>query len=228
MIMRRGPRAALRRIPRLVTTMELTKTQIREYDRRVVDSERTETATFGIGCFWGPEAQFGAIDGVIRTRVGYAGGTKRDPTYHSLGDHTEVVQVDFHPNDIAYLDLLELVFESHNPHHQTGKTQYQTVVLAATASQRAAIDESLATQGLTADGIETRIERLSQFYPAEEYHQKYTLRSVSSFMDAFDAAGYTDVELRESPIAAKLNGYAAGHDVTVSEALPEQRGDFSV
>jgi peptide-methionine (S)-S-oxide reductase len=200
--------------------MTLTQTQIREYDRRAIDTEETATATFGTGCFWGPDARFGAVDGVVRTRVGYAGGTKRDPTYHSLGDHTEVFQVDFDPDTVTYRDLLGLVFESHTPQRQTGKTQYQNVVFAATADQRATLDEFLAARGLTADGIETRIEQLSRFYLAEEYHQKYTLRSVSSFMDAFEAAGYGDDDLRESPIAAKLNGYAAGHDVSVAGELP--------
>jgi len=200
--------------------MALTETQIREYDRGAMDSDETETATFGIGCFWGPDAQFGAIDGVVRTRVGYAGGTKRDPTYHSLGDHTEVFQVEFDPGTIAYRDLLEMVFNSHNPQHQTRKTQYQNVVLVATAAQQATLNEFLTTQGLTVDGIGTRIEQLSRFYVAEDYHQKYKLRSVSSFMDTFEAAGYGDDELRESPIAAKLNGYAAGHDVAVAEELP--------
>ncbi len=203
--------------------MTLTETQIREYDRSAMDSDDTETATFGIGCFWGPDAQFGAMDGVTRTRVGYAGGTKRDPTYHSLGDHTEVFQVEFDSDTMAYRDLLEAVFNSHNPQHQTKNTQYQNVVLATSAAQQAAIDEYLTTQGLTADGIGTRIERLSRFYPAEDYHQKYTLRSVSSFMEAFDAAGYGDDALRESPIAAKLNGYAAGHDVPVAEDLSPGR-----
>jgi len=200
--------------------MALTETQIREYDRGAMDSDETETATFGIGCFWGPDAQFGAIDGVVRTRVGYAGGTKRDPTYRSLGDHTEVFQVEFDPGTIAYRDLLEMVFNSHNPQHQTRKTQYQNVVLVATAAQQATLNEFLTTQGLTVDGIGTRIEQLSRFYVAEDYHQKYKLRSVSSLMDTFEAAGYGDNELRESPIAAKLNGYAAGHDVAVAEELP--------
>lgn len=200
--------------------MTLTETQIREYDRGAMDSEETDTATFGIGCFWGPDAQFGAIDGIVRTRVGYAGGTKRDPTYHSLGDHTEVFQVEFDPGTIAYRDLLEIVFNSHNPQHQTRKTQYQNVVLVATAAQQATLNEFLTTQGLTADGIGTRIEQLSRFSVAEDYHQKYKLRSVTSLMDAFEAAGYGDDELRESSIAAKLNGYAAGHDVAVAEELP--------
>ena len=218
--MRWDPRTALRRLSRLVTSMTLTQTQIREYDRRAMDSAETTTATFGIGCFWGPDAQFGATDGVVRTRVGYAGGTKIDPTYHSLGDHTEVFQVEFDPDTITYRDLLNQVFKSHNPQHQTRKTQYQNIVFAATEDQRAVLDDFLTTKGLTADGIGTRIEQLSHFYPAEDYHQKYKLRSVSSFMDAFEAAGYGDDELRESPIAAKLNGYAAGHDVAVAEELP--------
>ncbi|TKX53873.1 peptide methionine sulfoxide reductase, partial [Halorubrum sp. SS7] len=83
--------------------------------------------------------------------------------------------------------------------------------------------EFLSSRGLTADGIGTRIEQLSRFSPAEDYHQKYKLRSVSSLIDAFDAAGYDDEALRESPIAAKLNGYAAGHDVAVVEELPASR-----
>jgi peptide-methionine (S)-S-oxide reductase len=197
--------------------MTLTPTQIREYDRRAMDTAETVTATFGIGCFWGPDAQFGAMDGVVRTRVGYAGGQETDPTYRSLGDHTEVVQVDVDPDTVSYRDLLARVFERHNPRTRTRKTQYQNVVLTANAAQRTTLDEFLSARGLTADGIETRVERLSRFHPAEDYHQKYNLRSVSSFVDAFEAAGYDDTELRESPIAAKLNGYAAGHDVAVAD-----------
>ena len=200
--------------------MDLTATQIRTYDRRAAPSDETETATFGLGCFWGPDAQFGALDGVVRTRVGYAGGTSRDPTYHSLGNHTEVVQVEFDPDAVTYRELLDLAFESHAPNRQTGNTQYQNVVLTATNAQHATLDEFLSSRGLTADGIGTRVEQLSRFYPAEDYHQKYKLRSVSSLMDAFDDAGYDDEAVRESPIAAKLNGYAAGHDVAVFEDPP--------
>ena len=159
------------------------------------------------------------MDGVVRTRVGYAGGTKRGPTYHELGDHTEVFQVEFNPNTITYRELLGHVLDSHTPQSQTRKTQYQNIVLAATKDQRAVLDDFLTAHGLTADGIGTRIEQLSRFYPAEDYHQKYNLRSASPFIDAFEAAGYTDDAVRESPIAAKLNGYVAGHDVTVGEDI---------
>lgn len=215
--MRPDPRPALKQLYRRVTPMDLTATQIKEYDSRARDSDETETATFGLGCFWGPDAQFGALDGVIRTRVGYAGGTTRDPTYHSLGNHTEVFQVEFDPDTITYRDLLNPVFESHNPHHQTSNTQYQNVVLTATAAQQEVLNEFLSSRGFTTEGISTRIEQLSRFYVAEDYHQKYKLRSVSSHMAAFDEAGYDDEAVRESPIAAKLNGYAAGHDVAVVE-----------
>src|SRR6056297_2299392 len=65
-----------------------------EVDAEALAPTATETATFGMGCFWGPDARFGAMPGVVRTRVGYAGGTTPDPTYHDLGDHTEVVQIE--------------------------------------------------------------------------------------------------------------------------------------
>ena len=94
-----------------------------------------------------------------------------------------------------------------------------------TASQRTAIGEFLTTQGLAVDGVGTRIERLSRFYAAEEYHQKYKLQSAPSVMDAFEAAGYSSEEFRESPIAAKLNAYVAGHDVGIGDTLTEQRTD---
>ena len=71
---------------------------IKRYDRAALIRNKTETATFGLGCFWGPEAQFGAIDGVIRTRVGYAGGKKAYPKFHNLRGHLEVVPEDYNPD----------------------------------------------------------------------------------------------------------------------------------
>jgi len=93
-------------------------------------------------------------------------------------------------------------------------------VFASTPTQQTAIDAVLADRDESAAGIETRIEQLQQFSPAEDYHQKYRLRSASSFLSAFEEAGYTDEEIRESPIAAKLNGYVAGHDVDIEADLP--------
>lgn len=202
--------------------MTLTPADVREYDERAGDG--TETATFALGCFWGPDAAFGAVDGVVRTRVGYAGGTKRDPSYHALGDHTEAFQVDFDPAVVSYSDLLDRVFHSHDPHSQSRNTQYQNAVFAATASQRDTITASLDANDLAADGIETRIERLSQFYLAEDYHQKHSLRGEDRLLDAFREAGYDDAAIRESPAAAVVNAHAAGHDVAPDGLeLPERR-----
>jgi len=63
------------------------------YDQKMNEVD-TETATFALGCFWGPDASFGALEGVVRTRVGYAGGDKNNPTYKMIGDHTETIEID--------------------------------------------------------------------------------------------------------------------------------------
>lgn len=199
--------------------MTLTPTLLREYDRAAPTGDETETATFGLGCFWGPAARFGALAGVVRTRVGYAGGTKPDPTYHALGDHTEVFQADFDPTETTYTDLLRVAFRNHAPNRQPSKRQYQNVVLVATADQRAALEEFLAATGRTADDIETRVERLGRFTPAEDYHQKHSLRARPALSDAFEAADYDDEALRESPAAATLNGHAGGHDIPEDDDL---------
>ncbi len=199
--------------------MNPTPTMIREYDRDAPDQKETETAAFALGCFWGPEAQFGAMDGVVRTRVGYAGGTKPDPTYHDLGDHTEVFQVDYDPADLSYADLLAVVFENHDPSHQTRKTQYQNIVFYGSPNQRETVESVLETRELDAKTIETRIERHTQFHLAESYHQKYNLKAEQSLLDPFEEAGYDDERLRESPAAAKLNGYAGGHGLSEENDL---------
>jgi len=199
--------------------MAPTATHIEQYDRAALDPEATETATFAIGCFWGPDAQFGALDGVVRTRVGYAGGTTADPTYHDLGDHTEAFQVEYNPEQRSFRELLEVVFRSHDPTKQTRKTQYQNIVFVTTPGQRETLSAFLEAKGETAEGIATRIEQHPRFYPAEDYHQKYNLRNKRALTDTFEQAGYDDEAIRESPAAAKLNAYAAGHDLPADTEL---------
>ena len=199
--------------------MTPTPATIRKYDRSAPNRDETETATFALGCFWGPDADFGAMDGVVRTRVGYAGGTKPGPTYHDLGDHTEAFQVDYDPEELSYADLVAEAFRNHDPHRQTRKTQYQNVVFASSPGQRDVLDAYLEANGLRADAVETRIERLSRFHPAEAYHQKHSLRGKRSLMNPFEEAGYDDEDLRESPAAAKLNGIAAGNELPADHDL---------
>lgn len=199
--------------------MTLRPARIRDFDERAPNSGETETATFGLGCFWGPDARFGASDGVVRTRVGYAGGTNPDPTYHALGDHTEVFQVDYDPAVVSFTDLLDRAFRTHDPYSQPRKTQYQHIVFTASTVQRDALDSYLVAAGLDRDAIETRIEDLSRFCPAEDYHQKHSLRARPPLLTPFEEAGYDDVAIRESPAAAVLNAYAAGEEISGSEDL---------
>jgi peptide-methionine (S)-S-oxide reductase len=193
----------------------VTTSAVREYDSQAPDPDELETATFALGCFWGPDARFGSVNGVVRTRVGYAGGTKEDPTYTSIGDHTEAFQAEYDPDVVSYRELLEIAFENHNPRRRVAKTQYQNVVFISDR-HRDLVHNYLEENGLNADSVETRIEELREFYLAEDYHQKYNLRSRNDLFGIFDEAGYGDEKLRESPAAAKLNGFASGYD------LPEE------
>lgn len=179
-------------------------------DAEALPPAQTETATFGLGCFWGPDARFGAMDGVVRTRVGYAGGTKPDPTYYSLGDHTEVVQIEYDPNTLAYEDLLDVFWANHDPRSATGKRQYRSVALTATESQGEAAHRTRDTVAERLDGsVCTDIERLDRFSLAEEFHQKYELRSTPTLGD--ELVQCCGGRLVDSTVAARLNGVVAGY-----------------
>jgi len=176
----------------------------------------TRTATFGMGCFWGPDARFGAMEGVVRTRVGYAGGSSADPTYHSLGDHTEVVQIEYNPEKLSYDDLLDAFWSNHPWASASRKRQYRGVVLAHDDEQYEAARQR--RDGLaerTGETIATDVESLEEFYLAEDYHQKYELRSTPVVGDEL-AELYGDAFV-DSTVTARLNGFVAGHGV------PERR-----
>lgn len=179
-------------------------------DARAPNPDETETATFGMGCFWGPDARFGAMEGVVRTRVGYAGGTTPDPDYHALGDHTEVVQVEYDPDVLAYDDLLDVFWDNHAWDSEAPKRQYRGVVLAGDEHKRAVAQRSSdALADRTGRSVRTPVELLDRFYLAEDYHQKYELRSTPALGD--DLADFLGATLVDSTVAARLNGFAAGH-----------------
>ncbi|MEY2520281.1 MAG: peptide-methionine (S)-S-oxide reductase [Verrucomicrobiota bacterium] len=145
----------------------------------------TEKATFGAGCFWGVEATFRAIPGVTGATVGYAGGTKENPTYedvcgHGTG-HAEVVQVEFDPAVVSYDRLLDVFWSNHNPTtlNRQGPDvgdQYRSVIFYHTPEQQAVAEESkarLEKGGRFKQPIVTFIQPAPTFYPAEDYHQRY-------------------------------------------------------
>lgn len=147
--------------------------------------EGTETAVFAAGCFWGVEDKFRRIMGVLSTRVGYTGGQTKDPTYQKVCSdttgHAESVEVVFDPKEVSYAELLEAFFRFHDPTQvnrqgpDTG-TQYRSAVFYLNEGQKEAALEAIAK--LNASGqhdrpIATQVLPASEFYQAEEYHQKY-------------------------------------------------------
>ena len=170
----------------------------------------SETATFALGCFWGPDASFGALEGVIRTRVGYAGGTTENPTYKMIGDHTETIAVDFNPEAISYSELLEIFFESHNAYTEPYSRQYASLILYQNQNQKETaleIKEELETE--SGRKVQTVIKKLNQFYIAEDYHQKFRLQQQKDFKNHY-LDQMSMKEFINSPAVTKVNGYITG------------------
>ena len=143
----------------------------------------TETATLAAGCFWGVEAAFRELPGVVATRVGYTGGTVEAPSYERVCSghtgHAEAVQVDFDPAQISYEQLLELFWSSHNPTTRNRQgwdfgSQYRSAIFVTDDEQRAVALASLAEeQRSRRRKIVTEIAPLTEFWSAEDYHQQY-------------------------------------------------------
>ncbi len=147
--------------------------------------------------------------------MGYTGGTTKDPTYHDIGDHTESFQVDFDPAVIPYDQLLEIFWSEHNPTSPRWSTQYATVAFWADEEQRAAIAASRRTlqSELGAERqVTTKVVPLDRFYLAEDYHQKYYLRSTRKLMAEVGPRYATDAAFRDSTLAARVNGFIDGSD----------------
>ena len=145
----------------------------------------TEKATFGAGCFWGVEATFRQLPGVMATAVGYEGGTLPNPTYKDVctdtTGHAEVVEVEYNPVVTPYETLLDVFWNNHDPTTLDRQgpdvgTQYRSVIFYHTPEQRRQAEASLRQlqdRGVFGRPIVTRIEPASTFYRAEEYHQQY-------------------------------------------------------
>ena len=148
---------------------------------------------------------------MIRTRVGYAGGTTPDPTYEEIGDHSETIQIDFDPGTISYEELLKVFWSSHNPLAPAWSTQYRSAIFAANEEQRRAAEKSREqVKTSRGSGVQTTIEPLKSFYPAEDYHQKYYLRQEHVLMTDFMKSYPVAKDFMNSPAAAKVNGFLSG------------------
>ena len=146
---------------------------------------KIEKAIFGAGCFWGVESAFSAVEGVLSATSGYSGGTKENPSYEEVctgtTGHAEVVEVEFDSDSVGYETLLDEFWKIHDPTtlNRQGPdvgTQYRSVIFTHSPEQERAAVESknrLAEHGVKSNPIVTEIAEASEFYRAEEYHQRY-------------------------------------------------------
>jgi peptide-methionine (S)-S-oxide reductase len=149
---------------------------------------------------------------VVRTRVGYAGGSTASPTYRNLGDHTETLQIDYDPQKISYGRLLEIFWAGHDARREAWSRQYMSAIFYDSPAQKEAAEKSLAQETARGGGkVYTRILALDRFFRAEDYHQKYYLRQNATLLRDFKAI-YPDArEFTDSTAAARVNGYLGGH-----------------
>ena len=146
---------------------------------------KTETATFGEGCFWCTEAFFQRLEGVLQVKSGYGGGFVKNPTYEQVCDkntgHAELAQIVFDPSKITYDELLEVFWKTHDPTtmNQQGNDvgpQYRSVIFYHGKEHKETAEiykAALAKSGAWDKPIVTAIEPFKDFYPAENYHQNY-------------------------------------------------------
>ncbi|MFI5175065.1 MAG: peptide-methionine (S)-S-oxide reductase MsrA [Terriglobia bacterium] len=144
-----------------------------------------EKADFAAGCFWGVEAAFRQIKGVVSTAVGYEGGSFPNPSYEDVCSgttgHAETVQVEFDPMQVSYNDLLNVFWENHDPTTRNRQgpdvgEQYRSAVFYHSPEQEAAAlasKERLEKSGRFHSPIVTQIVPATRFYRAEDYHQQY-------------------------------------------------------
>lgn len=150
---------------------------------KMVGKKKLNKATFAAGCFWHPEYVFSKVDGVISTQVGYIGGKMKNPNYplvcSGISGHVEAVEIKFNPKKISYEKLLEIFWKIHNPTTKDRQgadigSQYNSVIFYHNERQKKIAEKSKKEkQKKFGNKIITKIIKAEEFYPAEEYHQKY-------------------------------------------------------
>ena len=146
-----------------------------------------EKALFGAGCFWGVEETFRKLPGVKKTEVGYSGGITLNPTYETVCEgntnHVEVVLVEFDNNAISYDALLNCFWKCHDPTtlNRQGPdigTQYRSAIFYFNDKQKKLAENSKNEHSKTNNlNIVTEISEAKEYYKAEEYHQKYIVKT---------------------------------------------------
>lgn len=178
-----------------------------DFNRR---AQKMETATFGMGCFWGPESQFGQYPGVLHTRTGFAGGTTAEPTYRNMGDHTESIQIAFDPSLLSYEDILRIFWDSHDAvkdRSYKGRQYLSQLIVHSTEQLESAQKVKSEWEKQNGKRIGTEIHYDLPFYPAEDRHQKYFLKRFDKAMDTLLPLFPDHTSFVYSTITARLNGF---------------------
>ncbi|XVF15888.1 hypothetical protein REPUB_Repub09cG0195200 [Reevesia pubescens] len=188
--------------------------QISTKPRPELSDQYLKTAVFALGSFWRSEAVFGCLNGVVRTTSGYAGGSKINPEYRSLGDHAESVLVEYDPKEINFRQLLEIFWSSHDPRQVFGQgpdvgNQYRSIIFVngTEEARLAAMSKEREQTKSRSSIVTTQIQQLGSFYPAEPEHQKFELKRHPLLLQLI--GNLPEDELERSNLAAKLNGFAA-------------------
>jgi len=149
----------------------------------------------------------------VRTRVGYAGGTKASPTYTDLGDHTETFEVDYDPTAVSYDKLLKMFWAAHDPTVKCSSKQYEPIIFYNDAQQKKLAEASRAAEQKRRGGstIYTAIRPATAFTMAEDYHQKYYLTLDAVLIKEIRRHYPKVAGMVGSTAAARLNGYVGGY-----------------
>ena len=152
-----------------------------------------QTASFAAGCFWGVEARFREVPGVVDAVSGYMGGRTANPTYKQVctGDtgHAEAVQVEFDDEQVSFAELLDVFFDMHNPTtlNRQGPdfgSQYRSAIFWHNEDQRLAAEAKIAAvdaSGAWPNPVVTQVAEADEFWRAEEYHQRYFEKNGGGF-----------------------------------------------
>ena len=142
-----------------------------------------EIAVLALGCFWGPEKQYGQLEGVYRTGVGYCGGNSPNTNYREVctgtTNHAEAVKLEFDPKVISYEEIIKKFFEFHDPTTLNSQgpdfgTQYRSEIFYLNDEQKKIAQKVINEENMRLSGrVVTKLSELKNYCAAEEYHQKY-------------------------------------------------------
>ena len=168
------------------------------------DTGNKETATFAGGCFWCMDVPFEKLDGVENVISGYAGGTKKNPTYQEVETGTtgyvEAVQVVFNPAVISYSELLDVYWKQFDPTDPGGSfydrgSQYESAIFYKDETQKEVAEKSkelLENSGIFKKPIVTKIKKFTTFFPAEDYHQHFYKKNPERYYSYRESSGRDD------------------------------------